>query len=219
MRTPPLTAFLLAVGLQVSPQSLAAEPDRADAVIRAYLTDVAGQIGKDPRSLGGMDAVTKRFHELGEKHLLENKGILHKKAARDYLKLDPWKLGAGYEMKSRRDEMKQLTEIEEIFQKGGYGIPPYGRHTFATLWWDPHFAAKTLRELAFKRNLSKDEVEKRKFMEQYAAPRVYRQSDDPDKPAIAFFDGKELFVVRLIYTDVGIYALEKIEWFDVAKSE
>lgn len=42
-------------------------------------------------------------------------------------------------------------------------------------------------------------------------PRIYRQSDNPEKPVIAFFDGNELFVARLKYIKVGIYALEQIE--------
>ena len=67
--------------------------------------------------------------------------------------------------------------------------------------------------------LEGEEAEKRKFMEQFAPPRLYRQSEDAEKAVITFFDGKELFVVRLVYTDIGIYALEKIEWYEVARGK
>ena len=194
------------------------EPDKAEKVIRTYLNEVAKEIGTDPRSLGGMEEVLKKFHELGEKHLLANKEILHGKAAADYKKLDVWKVRPGYELKPKPQQVAKLKDIQLMFSTG-YGIPPYGRHSFATLWWEPLFAAKTIRELSFRQALTEDGVEKRKFMEQYAVPRVYRQSDDAEEPIISFYDGKELFVVSLKYTDVGIYALKKIEWFDVTKEE
>ena len=194
------------------------EPDKAEEVIRTYLNDVAKEIGENPRSLGGMDAVLKKFHELGEKHLLSNKEILHGKASADYKKLDVWKIRPGYVLKPKTEQVAKLKDIQLMFS-GGYGIPPYGRHSFATLWWEPLFAAKTIRELSFREVFTEDGFEKRKFMEQYAVPRVYRQSADAEKPIISFYDGKELFVVSLKYTDVGIYALKKIEWFDITEEE
>jgi hypothetical protein len=214
-------AVLLASVLVVCPSPLfgAKEKDEDDRIVRAYLAEVAVQIGKNPRGLGSREAVMKKFHELGEKHLLKNKDILHKKAARDYLKLDLWKPGEKVKLKSIHESDKKLTKFVGIFQKDSYGIPPFGRHTYATLWWEPPVAAKLLREMTFRMVLEEEEVEKRKFMEQFAVPRLYRQSADPEKPVLAFYDGKELFVLRMVYIKVGIYALEKIDWYEVQQGK
>jgi hypothetical protein len=215
MRCRLLPVYVLSLALALSSRAaISQEKEDADAILRAYVVDVAEKIGENPRALGSQDAILKKYQELGEKHLLANKEILHKKAATDYLKLDVWSPPKNYVIKPRPESAEALKEFEDIFSKG-YGVPPYDYHVFATLWWDPQHAAKVLRELVTKRLFSRDDVERRKFLEQFVAPRVYRQNGDGEHPVICYFDGKELCVVKLAYTEIGIYALEKLEWYDV----
>lgn len=188
------------------------EIQAADKVIRNYMIAVSDQIGGRLQELGSQDAILKKFEELGEKHLLANKDVLHSKAKAEYLKLQVWTMGENVKLEAIKTDSKEIAEFQVIFS-GGHGIPPYDRHTFTTKWWEPEFAAKTLRELVFRQALSEKEVERRKFIEQFSAPQLYRRNDDIEKPSLAYFDGKELFVVNLKYTELGIYALEKIEWF------
>ena len=107
-------------------------------------------------------------------------------------------------------QMKQdpnvFEEMVTMFCEPGYNIPPFDRHALATRWWDPQVAADTIRELTFKQGLSEDEVAKRKFMEQYAPPAVYRINDDPKQLMFVYVDGKEAFAIELTYTKHGKYA-------------
>lgn len=192
----------------------AEELKAAEQILRGYMVAVADEIGGKLQELGGQEAVLKKFEELGKKHLLTNKDVLHKKAAADYLKLDVWTLGEKQKLVPTAKHDKSIQAFKDIFS-GGHGIPPYDYRTLTTKWWDPEFVAKTLRELLFRQAFEKGEVERRKFIEQYLVPRLYRQNDDIEKPLLAYFDGKELVVFSLKYTEIGIYALENIEWFTV----
>lgn len=194
------------------PANSTKEIQAADEVIRNYMIAVTDQIGNRLEELGGQDAILRKFDELGEKHLLAHKDVLHTKAEADYLKLEVWTLGENVKLEAIEAHAKAIGEFQEIFS-GGLGVPPYDYRTFTTKWWETEFAAKTLRELIFRQALSEKEVGRRRFMEQFSAPRIYRRNDDIQKPSLAYFDGKELFVVNLKYTEHGIYALEKIEWF------
>ena len=106
-----------------------------------------------------------------------------------------------------------MDQIVLIFCEAGYGIPPFNRTVLATLWWDPVRAGRTIRELTFRRHLQPDDVERRKFIEQYSPPLVFRTGSDAEHPAVAFFDGQEYFVTELKYMDEGIYALTALKWF------
>ena len=64
-------------------------------------------------------------------------------------------------------------------------------------------------------NCRRTRIEKRKFLQQYAVPRMYRLSNDPENPSIGFYDGKELFVVDLDYADIEIYCLKGIRWVEI----
>jgi len=199
-------------GAQTIPPDSVEQIQAADKVIRNYMTAVADQIGGKLEELGGQKAILKKFEELGEEHLLPHKDVLHSKAKADYLKLDVLKLGENDKLEAIEAHAKKLGELRDIFS-GGHGVPPYDYHTFTTKWWDPEFAAKTLRELLFRQALSEKEVGRRQFMDQFLAPKLYRRNGDINQPSLAYFDGKELLVFNLKYTELGIYALDKIEWF------
>ncbi len=201
-----------------------AYPQTADEIIDQYMQAVQKEIGENPRALG-QDGVLRKFEELGKKHLLKNKEILHRKAAEQYVKLDELKLsgvlaqikqtpraeqrGREIVISPNDDKLKQMVQM---FSEGGYGVPPFGRHVLATRWWDPEVAARTIRELTFRHMLDKDESEKRKFLEQYAPPRIYRANGDAETPVIVFYDGQEVFVVELKYIQEGIYVATSLAW-------
>jgi hypothetical protein len=86
--------FTVACILVLIPQPAvrADDKDNAEAILRAYLADVQRRLPiKDLRELTNDIAGLKKLHELGEKHLLKNKDILHKKATAEYLQLPLWK--------------------------------------------------------------------------------------------------------------------------------
>lgn len=221
--------FVVAVLLLASaPSGGSQKGQNADVVIYNYLREVQKTIGKDPRALG-QEGILRKFHELGQKHLLKNKEVLHRKASKDYLRLDEltfikpdgkkrivWR--TVDEFRGKHGEIivpppaDQAGQFLSMFMEEGYGIPPFDRHAIATTWWDPVVAARTIRELAFRQRLGREESDKRQFLEQFAAPRLYRLSDDPNKPSVAFLDGRELFVADLEYTEIGIYALRGLRW-------
>lgn len=200
----------------------------AEKIILRYLEAVQTKIGTDLKVLGYEGAI-KRLHKLGEKYLLKNKVILHKKASVDYLKLDElksvkidslkrihWdnanKYKKGDKITPPNPETNKAGSLIVMFIDGGYGIPPYGRHTRATTWWNAVTAAKALRSIAFKTLLSKEAFQKKMMMEDLAKPKIYRLSSDTENPSIGFMDGKELLVIDLKYTDVGIYSMAGIRW-------
>jgi hypothetical protein len=229
-RNPELNVIVLMkilVALQLL-TSIAFGASEADTVLTNYYKAVAAQIGKDPRSLGGMDGVLKKYDELGQEFLLKNKDVLHRKAVADYLNLPALDFGALEEQErivwknasafidgdtvnvgAAKDDMDQTVLM---FCEAGYGIPPFDQTVLATLWWDPQRAARTLRELILRRHLPPEDVERRKFVEQYSPPLVFRSGTNGEMPGIAFFDGKEIFAVELKHIDAGIYALAAIKW-------
>jgi len=219
-----LLPFLLSIALAAEPQQ------DADKILSDYYKAVAKEIAADPKSLG-MDEVLKRYDDLGKKLLLANKAVLHKKAVADYLalplmdaktfdKLDriAWKESKTFEDGKvvkpglAKDDMDKIVLF---FSESGYGIPPFDKTVFATLWWNPIRAGSTIRELTFRQHLPPDDTERRKFIEQYSPPLLYRTNADGEHPAIAFFDGQEYFVTELKYMDEGIYALTALKWFRV----
>lgn len=200
----------------------------AEQILLEYLRAVQREIGSNPKALG-YDGAIKRLHKLGEKHLLKNKAILHKKASGDYLKMDElksirikslkrihWDSADNYTdgnaIKVPDAQTNKVGTLIVMFIDGGYGIPPYSRHTRATTWWNPLTGAKTLRNLALKTLLTKEEFQKRMIIEDLAAASIFRLNSDPEKPSIGFLDGKELLVIDLKYTDVGIYSMAGIRW-------
>jgi hypothetical protein len=50
-------------------------------------------------------------------------------------------------------------------------------------------------------------------MEQFAPPRLYRQSDDASQPVLAFWGSNELIIVQLEFDPAGIYVLKRLDWF------
>ena len=200
----------------------------ADKILSDYYRAVAREIGDNPRKLGGQDAILAKYEELGEKYLLANKAVLHKKAAEIFanlplmegvtiekLKRIAWKDSKQFIDGNavRYDKTKdKLDELILMFHEYNYGITPFDRHLFVTRWWNPVEVGQRLRELVFKKQLSREDLERRNFIEQFSPPLVYRMNDDVKKPSIAFFDGREYFVVELKYIDEGIYTLVILKW-------
>jgi len=200
----------------------------ADKILSDYYRAVAKEIGDNPRKLGGQDAILTKYEELGEKYLLANKTALHKKAAEIFtslprlegvdiekLKRIAWKDSKQFIDGDavRYDKTKdKLDDLILSFHEYSYGVPPFSRHLFVTRWWNPVEAGQRLRELVFKKQLSREDLERRNFNEQFSPPLVYRMNDDVEKPSIAFFDGREYFILELKYTDVGIYSLAALKW-------
>jgi hypothetical protein len=223
-----LAAMLAFLGPTIPLAAEQKQEQTADQVLVQYLRAVQQEVGRDPKSLG-YEGALKRLHELGEKHLLANKAVLHRKASADYMKLDEFtaaKIGEqeriawdsadnyqkGNTITPPNPEANKLGSFIVMFIDGGYGIPPYGRHTQATTWWNPLTAARTLRALALKTLETDDALRKRGMLEGLVEPMVYRLSSDAEAPSIGFFDGKELLVLDLKYTEVGIYSLQGIRW-------
>jgi len=70
MRCRLLPAFVLSIALALSSRAaISQEKKDADAILRAYVVDVAEKIGENPRALGSQEAILKKYQELGEKHL------------------------------------------------------------------------------------------------------------------------------------------------------
>jgi hypothetical protein len=210
-----------------------AEP--VDKILTDYYRAVATEIAKDPRSLGGMEGLLKKYEELGKEHLLKNKEALHKKAVADYLALPilefavlekeeriAWIKASKFDDgKTVRPELAKtaLDNVVLMFSESGYEIPPFNRTVFSTLWWSPVKAARTVRELSFRRHLEPKDVERRKFVEQHSPPLIFRIGDDGEKPCIVFFDGAELFALNLQYMEDGIYCVSALKWVKLKDRE
>jgi hypothetical protein len=195
-------------------EARADEKDDAEAVLRAYLADLARQLPvRDPVALMKYDAGLLKLQELGEKHLLKNKEVLHKKASADYLRLPLWKEDSTVKLEAIHKDDQALKHLVEAFGEKGYGIERRSWEYRTTLWWEPEVAATAVRQLAHRRILDHSDMVDKQVFANYAKPRIYRQGDDPEHPIIAFFDGTELFVVQLGYTKLGIYAVEGIDWY------
>jgi len=206
-----------------------AETPAEKALVQYYQAD-AKEITPNVQSLG-IDGVLRKYDELGTKYLLANKEDLHKKAVEDYLKLPELKFAilekqeriAWIESRQfrRGDAIEPglaktpLDQVVLFFAEYGYSIPPFDRTVLATLWWDPVKAARTIRELSFRRYLPPEDVEHRKFLEQYTAPMLFRLGKDGENPCVIFFDGQELFALDLIYLKEGIYALKALKWVKI----
>jgi hypothetical protein len=223
-----LAAMLAFLGSAISFSGEQKQEQTADQVLVQYLRAVQQEVGRDPKSLG-YEGALKRLHELGEKYLLPNKAVLHRKASADYMKLDEFtaaKIGEqeriAWDSADKYQKGNTITPPDPkankvgsfivAFIEGGYDIPPYDRHTRATTWWNPLTAARTLRALALKTLEADEAFQKRGMLEGLVEPMVYRLSSDAEAPSIGFSDGKELFVLDLKYTDVGIYSLQSIRW-------
>jgi hypothetical protein len=214
-----LSAFLLVCMFPLAAR--ADDKDDAEAVLRAYLAALARQLPvHDPVALSKYDGGLMKLQELGEKHLLKNKDVLHKKAAADYLRLPLWKPDTGSKLAAIHKDDLALKHLVEMFRETGYGIDRRSWEYRTTLWWEPDVAAKAVRQQAQRRILDHSDMIDKEVFERFATPRMYREGEDPEHPDIAFFDGTELFVVHLVYTKVGIYAVEPrrggIEWYLVS---
>jgi hypothetical protein len=199
----------------------------ADKILTEYYQAVSSEISQNTQSLG-MDGVLEKYDELGKKYLLANKEDLHKKAVEDYLNLPEldfvvlekqeriaWIQSSQFKKGNTIEPGLAKTPLDQVvlfFSESGYNIPPFDRTVLATLWWDPVKAARTIRELSFRRHLPPTDVEQRKFIEQYTPPMLFRLGKDGEHPCIAFFDGRELFALDLTYMKEGLYALAALKW-------
>jgi hypothetical protein len=194
------------------------ENDDAEAILRAYLADVANQLPlNDILLLTRGDAGLKKLHALGEEHLLKNKDILHKKAATDYLRLPLWKPDKKtVKLTPIYKDDSEFKDMVRMYGVKGYGIGKEGYKNHVTQWWEADVAARFLRERLYCRLLDPDANDIERVLEKIAPARMYRQGDDPEHPDIAFFDGRELLVLHLEYTDAGFYVLSRMEWYRVS---
>jgi hypothetical protein len=191
------------------------EKEDPEAILRAYLAEVARLPFEDRRRMVKDDAGLKKLHELGEKHLLKNKEVLHKKAVAEYLSLPAWKPDKTVTLKAM-ESGEDFKDLVRLFGPRGYGVGKGGYEYHVAQWWEAEVAARFLRQRVYSSwgYESPQSIHKR-LLEAYAPARVYRQGADPEHPIIAFFDGEDLFAFHLIYTDAGFYALERIDWFRV----
>ncbi len=200
----------------------------ADEILADYYKEVGLKIAKNPGELGSMDGILKKYEELGKKHLFKNKETLHKKAVKDYLALPEltftelkneekiaWIENSKFVKGDVIDHSLVKTGLENLtlmFDKSGYGNIPFDRHVLSTQWWSPKKVVKTVRELAYNEHLKPNDIERRKFVEQYNSPLFYRVGNDGEAPCIVMFDGLELFAVNLKYVEQGIYCVTALKW-------
>lgn len=189
----------------------------ADEVVANFLKAVQTQVMPKAKELE-YDGVLKECEKLGERLLKPHHKILHEKAKERIHHLtklnfiDISKLKPAYP-----DKSKDLKQFAEFFLKKGYGVPPFSRHVQAWNWWDPIAAAKTLRDIMIVQTVSDQEYQQRQLFERLNTPRFFKLADATETPEIAILDGKEIFIVKLEYSDLGIYSLKSIQWLKVGK--
>lgn len=210
------TTCLLTLGL------LAANPEPSDAesVLRGYLLAVQDAVGADPAALGSQNAVLRKLDELGRQHFEPNKVVLHQRAIQAYRELPrlPVECMEG-NVSLREGREEEFLAIESLFREDGRGKAPFDHHVVITQWWDPQYAAKILRDVVTDDLLRQDQKQRRRFIEQFVPARLYRLSDDPEQPELVFYGGRELFVVRLAYSESGIYCLKGLDWLQVSRRD
>lgn len=188
----------------------------ADTVWRRFLIEVHDTIGADPKAIGSQDEVLKRLDELGQKHLVPEFEALHVRARNQYLQL-PWLASDEYpntiSLRLAREEA--MAALERVFGTASYGMAPFDYHVSATLWWDPVFAARTIQSVV-QLQLTKEQRERRRYVEQFLSDQIYRQSDDAEKPVVVFFANRELLIIKLTYSSHGIYCLDAVNWLRIA---
>ncbi|MBM4003063.1 MAG: hypothetical protein FJ295_07200 [Planctomycetes bacterium] len=213
-----MTVCSLAFGFLICLLPVAAAPPKGselpETVLRHFLTEVHLGVGVDPRGAGSQNDVLLKIEALGESILKPEFERLHELAARQYLELPVLEAIDPGQWISKRLLLDEIfTAVENDFRAEARGKPPFDHHVLATQWWDPCYAARTLRDVVSRLLMSKDQLDRRRFMDQFAPPRVYRQSDDASKPVLAFWGSNELFSVQLEYDPSGIYVLKRLEWF------
>ncbi|MFM2094925.1 MAG: hypothetical protein RIS70_2049 [Planctomycetota bacterium] len=210
------TSCLLALSM------LGASPDGVDAekVLREYLLEVQDAIGADPAALGTQNSVLLKLDEIGRKHFEPHKGLLHQRAAEDYGNLPqlPVDLLSG-NVSLREGREEEFAAIESLFHDDSVGKAPFDHHVIISQWWNPLYAAKTLRDVVADDLLRRDQKQRRRFVEQFVAPRLYRLSGNAEQPELVFFGGRELFIVRLAYLESGIYCLKSLDWQQVPRRD
>jgi hypothetical protein len=194
---------------------VAAAPAKTpESVLRHFLNEVHLGVGVDPRGAGSQNDVLIKIEALGEAILRPEYEPLHELAARQYLQLPTLDAIDPALWISKRLLLDEIfTAVENDFRAAARGTAPFDHHVLASQWWDPCYAARTLRDVVSRLLMSKDQLDRRRFMEQFAPPRLYRQSDDASQPVLAFWGSNELIIVQLEFDPAGIYVLKRLDWF------
>ena len=226
---------LIAIVMLLLPLSALAEdsePSAAEAkttaedILDAYHQAVYDKLSPKFSESSHQD-IQKMAAQLAREHLLPHKELLHRHAAQTLEKLP--KLDAkrldGMRPVFDADKQKQLEAAMGLF----FGSSPVANKEateelagmlMAASQWNPAKAAKTIRSASMARTLGSAEYGKRAMLEALAPTKIAALDKNPEKPAIAFIAGPEIFIVWLEYSKKdGYYKPLKAKWLTKAAKE